>query len=85
MGKPVRALAFKLDFHALKRAGDFFCKGYNDLGATWGSELSGCQLLTNPPSFAFFFFLFFLKIPSKMNGKPQLVHFQARTSTAGMA
>ena len=33
---------------------------------TW----EGCKLLTNPPSFAFFFFLFFLEIPSKMNGKP---------------
>jgi hypothetical protein len=40
--------------------GDFFCKGYNNLG-----EWSGCQLVTNPPSFSF------LKYPRKMNGKPE--------------
>ena len=60
------------DFRALKRAGDFFLRRLRQPGGVSWVDVNCWLILPLFLSFSFFFFLFILKIPSKMNGKPAL-------------
>ena len=59
--------------------GIFFCEGYNNLGGVSWMDVNCWLILPLLLSFSFFFFLFILKIPSKMNGKPFFFQFSDLT------